>query len=140
MSGGALAAISALFWGVNGILIRKGVRDVDPLVATYVSLVPGALMLAAISPFYESWSFVTSPPWQALGAYAASGVVAFVLARSFHFISTRRIGASRSAVFQPARVLIAPLVGVLILGEAFTLRIAIGGSLLMFGFALVTSE
>lgn len=140
MAGIVYALISVLFWGANGVLIRLGVRETDPLAATFVSLLPGIPIMGFTSLALENYGFLHSPPWLALGLYAASGVLAFTLARTGFFLSVHVIGAARSSVFLASRVVIAPLLGIVLLHEAVPPRVAVGVLIMFVGFVVLLRE
>lgn len=140
MSGVTLAFISSFFWALNAILIRKGVRDVDPLEAAYVSTYPGAALLIFVSLAVVDWSAIPSSPWAAFGMFTLTGIFSLAFARFFYFLSVQRLGPSRSSVVLATRVLLAPFIGMLLLREPFTWRVAIGGALMVLGLSLLSSE
>ena len=140
MSGVTLAVISAFFWALGAILIRKGVRDVDTMEAAYISSYASIALLVAVSLVDGNGSALFTAPWAALAAFAAAGIASLSIARFLYFLSVRNLGPSRTTVFMGTRVIVAPLLGVVFLGEAFTMRIAVGGVVMFIGLTILTME
>lgn len=138
--GVGFALLSAIVWALNAIIIRVGVRDVDTLEVAYLSIYPGLLLLIIVSVATTDLTRLAAVPWEAIAAFVTTGLISLSLARLFYFLSVRLVGPSRSSVFMSTRVIIAPLLGILILGEAFTLKIAVGAVFMFIGLALLSSD
>ncbi len=140
MSGISLAIISTFFWGLNVILLRKIVRTLDPIAVCYYTLLPGLVIMGAASLAVDGWSFPSPPPWVGLGTFVAVGLLAFGMARILFIIGVKVIGPSRSSIILSTRVVLAPLISILILGEGMTVRSAIGALLIFVGLCCLATE
>ena len=144
VTGIGYAVISAFIWAINAILIRKGVRNVDTLEAAYLSIFPGALVLILISVAFSDLrpftSLGSSIPWAGLAAFVGAGIFSHTLGRLTYFLSIRRIGPSRSSIILSTRIIIAPLIGIFLVGDAVTLKILLGAALMFAGLTVLSTE
>lgn len=144
MSGIGYAVISTFIWAINSILIRKGVRDIDTLEAAYVSIFPGVLVLIIIAVLFTDLRPLASQaaaiPLAAIAAFVAAGIFSHALGRLTFFLSVRKIGPSRSSIVLATRIIVAPLIGIFLVGEAVTLKITLGAALMFAGLSLLSTE
>jgi len=131
---GAIAVLAAAaFAGLSSVLIRRHGTHIDPAVLTTVQMTAGLVPLLAIglvfegSPLNLQW---TPLAWASLLYMAFVGsAMAFVLL----YWLLKQIGAVRSGLIIPFSTVVAVLLGIVILKEAFTWRTAIGGLLVLLG-------
>jgi drug/metabolite transporter (DMT)-like permease len=131
LAGAALMAGAGIAWG--GYSLRgKGVPD--PLTAT-----AGAFIRAAPLGLLPVLAFVPGLHADARGVALAlaSGALSSGLGYVVWYAALRRLSALRAAVVQLSVPLIAALGGVLLLGEAFTLRLGLAALAILGGIALV---
>jgi len=133
---GSVAVLAgAAFAALSSVLIRRSGGHLDPMVLTTVQMTAGCLPLLLVGRLLEgsATSFHWTPmAWVSLLYMAFVGsAMAFVLL----YWLLRRIGAVRSGLIIPFSTVVAVLLGVAVLGEAFTWQIAVGGLLVMVGLA-----
>jgi len=132
LGGAACAALS-------NVLIRRFGAHIDPAVLTTGQMTAGFVPLVAIGWLWEGspLGFTWTPmAWASLLYMALIGsALAFVLL----YWLLHRIGAVRSGLIIPFSTIVAVLLGVAVLGEAFTWRTAVGG-VLVIGGLLVASR
>jgi len=131
---GAVAVLAAAaFAAISSVLVRRHAGHLNPAVLTTVQMTFGCLPLLLIGFVVEGppTSFTWTPmAWISLLFMALVGsAMAFVLL----YWLLRQIGAVRSGLIVPFSTVVAVTLGVVILGEAFTWRTAVGGSLVVLG-------
>ena len=131
---GAIAVLAAAaFAALSSVLIRRHGTHIDPAVLTTVQMTAGFVPLLAIGLVFEGspLSFQWTPlAWASLLYMAFVGsAMAFVLL----YWLLKQIGAVRSGLIIPFSTVVAVLLGIVILNEAFTWRTAIGGLLVILG-------
>lgn len=126
-----LAALAALSWGTSSFFEKIGVNHGDPMagvMARTVGVVVGTAAFAALSPA-TARGFLKLPPKSML-CFAVGGVLASVVGQIFFYQSLRKSDIGRVAAVGGAWPAIAFVLGVLFLGEPFSLKRA-GGVLLV---------
>jgi drug/metabolite transporter (DMT)-like permease len=115
VSGAFWAAASGVGFGLFQSVNRRAVRDIeDNYVSTFIQLVIAAVVLVAATLATEDVGlFLDAPAWSLI-AFAAAGVVHFLLGWTFLNVSQQRIGAARTSPL----LTMAPVFG---LGLAFVL-------------------
>lgn len=136
---GAVAILAgAAFAAMSSVLIRKYGGSMDPAVLTTGQMTIGCIPLLLIgfifegSPMNLAW---TPMGWISLIYMAAVGsALAFVLL----YWLLKRIGAVRSGLIIPFSTVVAVVLGIVVLGEAFTWRTALGGLLVIVGLLVAS--
>lgn len=131
---GAVAILAgAAFAAVSSVLVRRYGGHLDPAVLTTVQMTVGCMPLLLIGFVFEGspTSFRWTPiAWTSLLYMAVIGsAVAFVLL----YWLLKRIGAVRSVLIIPFSTVVGVILGVVVLGEAFTWRTGVGGLLVVLG-------
>ena len=134
---GGLASVGAgACYGLAFTLMRKHLSAIPPAVAAAGQLTAGAVLLA---PF----ALVTSITdgfdltWRRAGAILLLGVVGTGLAYLLNYRIVADLGATRASLVTYVIPIVAVVVGVVVLDEAFEARIVVGGVLIIAGIALV---
>jgi len=132
--GGALAAAT------SSVLVRRFAQHLDSMVLTTVQMTAGCLPLVALglslegSPTNFQW---TPTAWTSLVYMAVIGsALAFVLL----YWLLKQVGPVRTGLIIPFTTVVAVLLGVVVLGEAFSWRTGVGGALVLGGLALATRK
>lgn len=136
---GAVAILAgAAFAAVSTVLVRRFGGDIDPAVLTTGQMTIGCIPLLLIgflfegSPLSFHW---TSMGWISLIYMAIVGsAMAFVLL----YWLLKQIGAVRSGLIIPFSTVVAVILGIIVLGEAFTWRTALGGLLVIAGLLVAS--
>ena len=98
MSGALWAAASGVGFGLFQSVNRRAVLDIeDSYVSTFVQLVIAAIVLLAATFVTEDVGRLADAPAWSLIAFAAAGVVHFLVGWTFLNVSQRRIGATRTS-------------------------------------------
>ncbi|MDQ2090210.1 DMT family transporter [Marimonas arenosa] len=124
-AGTALMVVAALGWGIYS-LIGRGARD--PLGATaanFIWAVPAGVLIWLVLPDAMSR--------EGLGLAVLSGAVTSGLGYALWYHVLPGLGATRAAVAQSTVPVLAVAGGVLLLGEALTLRVVLASVLVLGG-------
>jgi len=112
------AVASGVGFGVFQSLNRRALVDIeDPYVSTFINLVIAALALLGVALATEDVTRLLDAGAWPLLAFAAAGVVHFLLGWTFLNLSQRRIGAARTSPLLTMAPLFALLIGVVTLGQ-----------------------
>ena len=125
--GVGIMAAAGVAWGVYSLLGRG---PVDPLAATagnFLRAVPFAVALAL--PARETLHASTS----GLVLAAVSGALASGVGYTIWYAALRGLTATRAAISQLSVPALAAAAGIVLLGETLTLRVAVGGSVILLG-------
>jgi drug/metabolite transporter (DMT)-like permease len=112
------AVASGVGFGLFQSLNRRALVDIeDPYVSTFINLVIAALALLAMSLATEDLTRLLDAGAWPLIAFAAAGVVHFLLGWTFLNLSQRRIGAARTSPLLTMAPLFALVVAAVTLGQ-----------------------
>jgi len=138
---GSLAVLgAALAAAISSVLVRRFAQHLDPMILTTIQMTAGCIPLVALglslegSPIHFHW---TAMAWTSLLYMAVIGsALAFVLL----YWLLKQIGPVRTGLIIPFTTVVAVLLGVIVLGEAFTWRTGVGGALVLGGLTLATRK
>lgn len=130
------AFISACGFASGTILIRVGLQHVAPPVATFMTVVVGAVLICGIA-FALNFEEITNLTLRDFGVITVMGILAYPMARVFTNSGISMVGATRAVPVTSTQPLIAFGIGVLLLGETPNLLVTIGTPLIVGGLLLV---
>ena len=118
MTGALWAVASGVGFGLFQSLNRRSLVDIeDPYVSTFLNLAIATIALLGFALATEDFGLLLdAEPWP-LFAFAAAGVVHFLLGWTFLNLSQRRIGAARTSPLLTMAPVFALLIGVIALGQ-----------------------
>src|SRR6185295_11880305 len=139
-SGWQLFALgSAFFAALTALLGKVGVGEINSNLATFIRTVVILGVSAALVSLRREW--------EPLGKLSRLGVTMLVLSGVAtglswlcYYRALQLAPASLVAPIDKLSVVFAILLGVLVLGEAFTWRIALGGSLIVAGAIVIATS
>ncbi|MCW2582013.1 MAG: cyeA [Klenkia sp.] len=134
----ALGAVvlTVIGYGTAPLIISRQLSQVSGVAASAVAL---SITTVVYAPFaLPRLDQVAEVSGRALLAVAALGVVCTALALALFFALIREVGPQRALVITFVNPAVAVLLGVLLLGEPFTLGIAVGLPLVLVGCVLAT--
>jgi transporter family protein len=123
---------SAFFAGLTAILGKLGVEGLNSNLATLIRTVVIIAVTSAIISFRGEWIWPRGASLRSVGFLVASGV-ATGLSWLLYYRALQMAPASLVAPIDKLSVVFAIFLAVVFLGEAMTLKLAIGGSLIMLG-------
>ncbi|MBV9292679.1 MAG: EamA family transporter [Frankiales bacterium] len=126
--------LTAVGYAAGPFVLSRGLSDVPG-----VSVVVGSLALSAVVwavPAALSWPHHVG--WKVASSAVALAVVCTAIAFLVFFALIAEVGPSRATVFTYVNPAVAILLGVALLGERFTLGMAVGFPLVLVGSVLAT--
>lgn len=128
----AFALGSAFFAGLTAILGKLGVEGLNSNLATLIRTVVIIIITAAIVSVRGEWAWPREASLRSVGFLVASGV-ATGLSWLFYYRALQMAPASLVAPIDKLSVAFAIVLAVVFLGEALTLKLAAGGTLILVG-------
>jgi drug/metabolite transporter (DMT)-like permease len=123
-------------YATGPLVVTRALPEVPGVAASSIALFVTAVVYAPFAlPQVDELADVSPPAWLSL---IALGVVCTALALALFFSLIREVGPQRALVITFVNPAVAVLLGVLLLGEPFTLGIAIGLPLVLVGCVLAT--
>lgn len=130
---------SAFFAGLTAILGKVGVAGLNSNLATLIRTVVILLVTAGIVSLRSEWTLPGRIALRPLGFLILSGV-ATGLSWLCYYRALQLAPASLVAPIDKLSVAFAILLGVLVLGEAFTWRVGLGGALIVAGAVVIATS
>jgi drug/metabolite transporter (DMT)-like permease len=141
VSGVLWATASGIGFGVFQSLNRRAIRGIeDPYVSTFLQLSVATAVLVVASLISEDLGQLGDASGEAIGIFAAAGIIHFVLGWLLLNISQARIGASRTAPLITLTPLFGVLLAVVTLGELPKVAALVAIAPIMVGAWLLASR
>ena len=123
-------------YATGPLVVSRALPEVSGVAASSIALfITAVAYLPFAAVHFRSLGEVSAPAWLSL---TALGVVCTALALALFFALIREVGPQRALVITFVNPAVAVLLGVLLLGEPFTLGIALGLPLVLVGCVLAT--
>ena len=116
--------------------MRVGTQHVAPPVATFYTVLVGAVLVTSIA-FAVNFDEIKTLPLEVYGWITVMGILAYCVARVLHNTAIRMVGAARSVPMISLQPLMAFAIGFLILDERPNLLITAGTPIIVAGILLV---
>ena len=116
--------------------MRVGTQHVAPPVATFFTVLVGAVLITSIA-FAVNFDEIKTLSLETYGWITVMGILAYCVARVLHNWALRMVGAARTVPMISLQPLIAFAIGFLILGERPNLLVTIGTPIIVGGLLLV---
>ena len=139
MLGIAFGLMAATCWGFSAILVRLGLQHIRPTTGTWLSLLPGCVLIMGLALVFNRDVFPTLTVVAFLW-FALSGLFNFALGRLFNAVSIQMAGVARATPLFSTAPLFATILAVIFLGESVTPWLIVGTVTIVCGIALITSE
>jgi drug/metabolite transporter (DMT)-like permease len=127
---------TAFFYGLSALWMRR-LREIPPLVTSAAQLTCSTVLLLPLAAFVDRFWLLPMPSTEALLALAGLAVLATALAYIVFFRISATAGPSNVMLVTLLIPITATLLGVLILGEAFTPSHAIGALVIASGLIVI---
>ena len=131
-----LAFVSALGFASGSVLMRVGTQHVAPPVATFYTVLVGAVLITSIA-FAVNFDEIKTLPLEAYGWITLMGILAYCVARVLHNTAIRMVGAARSVPMISVQPLLAFVIGFFVLNERPDLLVTIGTPVIVGGLLMV---
>lgn len=128
-----LALFSALFYGVRGIFIKKGLRDSNPLSAALVSMLMSSITQSILLIF----SFPSSIIMDAFLFFFLSGVFICVTT-VLNPIGIHKLGVSINTPVQGSYPMFSTIMAIIVLREVLSPLVYVGIGLIIIGLAFLS--
>jgi drug/metabolite transporter (DMT)-like permease len=129
-------ALTVVGYATGPLVISRSLPDVPGVAASAIALGVTAVVYAPFAiPRFGQVAHASAP---ALLSLVGLGAVCTALALALFFVLIREVGPQRALVITFVNPAVAVLLGVLLLGEPFTLGIAVGLPLVLAGCVLAT--
>lgn len=128
--------ITALGYAIGPIIINRKLADLPPMGVITASLVGAATIFAPFAIWLRPSHVGAAAGWSVLGLAVLCTAVAFLAL----FALIAEAGPARATVITYINPAVAIVLGVLVLGEQFTVGIAIGFPLVIVGAVLATAR
>ena len=128
----AFAFGSAFFAGSTAILSKLGVEGLNSNLATLIRTVVIMAVTVAIVSARNEWVWPKDTTFRSIGFLVASGV-ATGLSWLFYYRALQMAPATLVAPIDKLSVVFAIFLAIVFLGEALTLKLAVGGTLIVAG-------
>lgn len=137
MTGPLLALLSAVFFALHAVFVRRAVLEVEDssvgiLISVPLSL-PVLIPVVSISGQFEQIFQFTRQNYLWL---SAAGIFFFVVGRALIYRCSQLLGANISSILIRTSVLVPVIIGIIFLKEPLNLQIAIGITLIIIGIML----
>ncbi|MEI4270608.1 DMT family transporter [Klenkia sp. LSe6-5] len=128
--------LTVVGYGTAPLIISRKLADVPGVAASAVALCVTSLVYAPFAvPRLDQFA---GAPLDAVGAVVVLGLVCTAVALVLFFRLIREVGPQRALVITFVNPAVAVLLGVLLLGEPFTVGIAVGLPVILVGCVLAT--
>jgi len=138
--GALCAAGAALSWAVIGLLVRALSASFNSVTVNAARSTVGSALLLAWVLTTEGIAPLTAMSARTFALLAISVLLAVWLGDTAFFESTRALGLARAMTVSMTYPLFAALLAALFLGEALTLRLAVGSLLALGGLVLTVGR
>lgn len=138
MGGIGYAIAAGIGFGVFQAFNRLALQSTDAYRATFRLLLVGSSALALWTVATQDLGLLLDAPLNAVGSFAAAGVIHFFFGWTFLSLSQQRIGASATSAVVALNPLIATLLAALVLAETVT-WVALLGVVVVIGGVIVLS-
>ncbi len=128
--------VVALCYAMGPVVISRRLSHLPAIGVIWTSLAVTAVLYAPAGTL----TMPASLSGETIASVAVLSVVCTVIAFLLFFALIREVGPSRTTVITYVNPLVAVLLGVALLGESFTLGIAVGMPLILVGSVLATSR
>lgn len=129
------ATLAAFFYGVAANVTMERLQGVSPVSIATFSLLAAAIMLLPFAVLNQPTQAISGHAWAAV---IAMGVLSTALANIIYFYLLSVIGSTRAITVTFLIPVFGTLWGVLFIDEKVTSIMLVGGSVILFGTALVT--
>jgi uncharacterized membrane protein len=123
-----LSLLTAFCYGLNAVLIRKGMKNSNPLTGTFVAALVQVLIMLGLTILFPS-----TLSWTGIAFFVAAGILAGTLGRLTNYMSIERLGVPISASVIGSSPLFSMIFAVLLIGEEVTMAVLIGTVLVVVG-------
>lgn len=138
--GELLAVASALFYGLSGVMARRGTDQLPWDQGVLISLLVNVCLLLPVSLATRFFGGDRQIPVLAVAYFAASGLLGPLLGRICAVGAVSRLGPSRASIYKSSQPLLTTAIALTLMGETFSAGALVGGLLVMAGVFCMSGE
>ncbi len=131
-----LVMLTALGYAIGPIVIARKLSDLPPMGVITGSLLLATLIYAPFAIWLRPHSITAPAGWSVVGLAVICTALAFLV----FFALIDEVGPARATVITYINPAVAVLLGVLVLGEQFTIGMVVGFALVLAGSVLATAR
>ena len=139
MVGILLAVMAASCWGCSAVLVRIGLQYLRPTTGTWMSLIPGVLLIMSLAVIFN-FREITTLAIMAFAWFALGGLFNFAFGRLLNTVSIQLVGVTRATPLFNTAALFATILAIVFLDETITPWLIVGTISIVSGIMLITSE
>lgn len=137
MTGPLLALLSAVFFALHAVFVRRAVLEVqDSSVGIMISVPLSLPLLIPVVVLSGQYADIFNFSWQSYLWLSAAGIFFFVVGRTLIYRCSQMLGANITSILVRTSVLVSVVIGIVCLKEPFNWQIAIGVLLITMGIML----
>ncbi|MBW1836755.1 MAG: DMT family transporter [Deltaproteobacteria bacterium] len=137
MTGPLIALLSAIFFALHATVVRRAVLLVSDASTGMLISVPVAVpVLFLFLAFTGQLQGLVGLPWQSYAWLSTAGIFYFVVGRTLIYECTQLVGANITSILVRFNVLVSVVVGVTVLHEPLSWRMATGVLLILVGITM----
>jgi len=137
MVGPVLALLSAGFFGMNKIFLRRAVLKVsDASLGTLISVPMAVPLFFLVIVFSGKIQNLLNFSWQGYLWLSLAGILHFVIGRSLNYHCVQLVGANITNLICRSNILVSVIIGIGLLGEPVSWRLALGVLFIVGGISL----
>ena len=138
--GSLFSFLSAAFFGLNAVMMRRGVLTGSALQGLSFTLPLGTLFFGITSLVLLTSQDIKALDWTAAWYFFAAGIIHFLIGRYTNYKCTKAVGANIGGPIQQFTVVVSVVLAIWILNESVNWLGWIGIALLTIGPLAVTKE
>ena len=127
------ALLTAICFGLNAVLVRKGMKESTPVTATLTVTAVQVTILSILLLFD-----LPELNWTAIIYFVLAGFFAAILGRTMNYLSIDKLGVPISTSLTGTNPIFALILAVLFLGEKVSIATMLGTLLVVVGIALMS--
>lgn len=135
--GGILGLGFAIFFGLNSIVVRRGVLKVSVNYIAALTIYCGPVFFFLLTLFTGDLFKIPGFSWKAILFFALSGIIHFALGRTFGYRAVQILGATRAGIMTGLNAVVSIMLAIFILGEKLTPLMVLGICLSLSGPIIV---
>lgn len=137
MTGPLLALLSAFFFALHAVFVRRAVVEVqDSSIGIMISVPVSLPILIPVVVLSGQFADILNFSWQSYLWLSAAGVFFFVVGRTLIYRCSQMFGANITSILTRSSVLVSVVIGIVCLKEPFNWQIAIGVLLVTMGIMM----
>ncbi len=137
MLGAILGLGFAIFFGLNSIIVRRGVLKVSVNYIATLTIYCGPVFFFLLILFTGDLFKIAGFSWKAILFFALSGIIHFALGRTFGYRAVQILGATRAGIMTGLNAVVTIVLAIIVLGERLTPLMIVGICLSLSGPILI---